>query len=213
MRVLLAVAVLLVFAPSAHAQVPACPVDSPAAMQMTGLPSVAVPGRSYTLALESTGSGAARGGLTLGVHDRHGVGWSARYDSLGVSQEFSVGLTGAPFTVTADYTEVTAAGTCARTLSASLPIERRVLAVINCRRGAVEPRSGLVLRCDGERVRLSGLTWSGWNSDVVRGQGVLRGRRVSIKLSRPVECSTVDGFIYSRATVDGKRIPVDCPID
>src|SRR4051812_6824272 len=198
MRVLLAVVVLLVMAPSAHAQVPACPADSPAAMQMTGLPSVAIPGRSYTLAVESTGSGAARGGLTLGVHDRRGVGWSARYDSIGVSQEFSVGLTGAPFTVTADYTEVTATGTCARTLSASLPIERRVLAVVNCRRGAVEPRSGLVLRCDGSRVRLSGLTWEGWNADTVRGVGVLRGRRVSVKLSRPVECSTVNGFIYSR---------------
>jgi hypothetical protein len=213
MRVLLAVVVLLVIAPSAHAQVPACPVDTPAAMQMTGLPTVAIPGRSYTLALASTGSGSARGGLTLGVHDRRGVGWSARYDSLGVSQEFSVGLTGAPFTVTAEYTEVQRGGTCARTLSASLPIERRVLAVVNCRRGAVEPRSGLVLRCDGDRLRLSGLMWRGWNDDTVRGTGTLRGRRVRVRLSRPVECSTVNGFIYSRATVDGKRIPVDCPIE
>jgi hypothetical protein len=212
MRVLLALAVLLVIAPSAHAQVPACPADTPAAMQMTGVPAVAIPGRSYTLAVQSTGTGDARGGLTLGVHDRRGVGWSARYDSLGVTQEFSVGLTGAPFTVTAQYAEVAGTGTCTRTLSASLPIERRVLAVVNCRRGVVEPRSGLVLRCDGDRLRLTGLQWQSWNGDVVRGTGVLRGRSVSVKLSRPVECSTLNGFIYSRATVDGTRIAVDCPI-
>ena len=208
-------AVAVAFAAQAAGD-PACPAEMPAAMALSGLPQVAVAGQSYTVALVPTGDGAVveRNGSTLALHDRRGVGWSAKRGYvMGARQAFSVGLTGAPFTVTGSYSEAMGAGACTRTLTASMGLERRVLAVVNCHRGVEAPASGLVLRCDGRRLRLTGLTWDGWdNADVVRGSGMLHGRRVKVTLSHPIECSPLDGFIYGRATVRGKRIPIDCPI-
>jgi hypothetical protein len=195
---------------------PACAADTPPAMAMVGLPAVAVSGQSYTVALMPTGDGAVveRNGSTLALHDRRGVGWSAKRGFvMGARQAFSVGLSGAPFTVTGSYSEVLGAGACTRTLTSTMGLQRRVLAVVNCRRGVEEPASGLVLRCDGRRLRLTGLSWSGWNTDVVRGTGILHGRRVKVTLSRPTECSPLDGFIYGRARIgSAPAIDVDCPI-
>jgi hypothetical protein len=211
-------AIVAVPARAQRASDPACDPSTPAAMQLSGLPTVAVIGQSYTVALVPTGAGTATGryGSTLGVSDRKGRGWSAHYEYLsGVEQAFSVGIDGAPFTVSGSYSEVLAGGgTCTRTLTAPLPIERRILAVVNCHRGVLEPRSGLVLRCDGNRLRLRDLRWRGWNGDTTTGHGRVRGHAVTVTLSRPVECSQLNAFIYSRARVSGiaKRIPIYCPL-
>lgn len=187
----------------------ACPADVPAAMTLDGVPPVLVAGKSYEVGLVATGSGAPVGrGWTLGVFDRLGRGWSADLPSLGFRQAFSVGLTGAPYAVSGTYAEALGEGTCTRTLSASVPVERRVLGVVACRRGAVEPRT-LTLGCEGKRLRLRGLTWRGWNDDVAVGRGA---GGVRVRLSKPVECTELDGFIYTRARVDGRRYVVECPI-
>jgi hypothetical protein len=197
---------------------PPCDPSTPPAMQLSGLPAVAVIGQGYTVGLVPTGVGSATGrnGSTLGVSDSKGRGWSAHYEYLtGVQQEFSVGIAGAPFTVSGSYSELlSGGGTCTRTLTAPLPIERRILAVVNCHRGVLEPSSGIVLRCDGKRLRLRGMRWRGWNANTTTGHGRLHGRRVKVTLSRPVECSELNGFIYSRARVSGipKRIVIDCPL-
>jgi hypothetical protein len=220
MRVVLGLMVALVLVAPARAQVAAdaaCPADTPAAMALTGLPAVAVVGRSYEVRLDPAGPDTATGrnGSTLGVHDRSGVGWSAHYQFLGgVRQAFSVGLNG-PFTVTGSYSELLAGGgTCTRTLSAALPIERRIYAVVECDRSAIEPRSGIVLACRGERLRLRAMTWRGWNGDVAVGHGRLNGRALRVVLSHPRECSTLNGFIYTRAKLPGRTrlIPIACPI-
>jgi hypothetical protein len=190
----------------------ACPADAPAAMQLTGLPPRLIAGRTYTVALQETGAVEAveRAGTTLGVFDRMGRGWSAKYGFVsGLSQQFAVGLRGAPYTVSATYEEPT----CTRTLSVSLPVERRIYAVAGCARRALEPRR-LVLRCGGVRLRVEGLRWTGWNSDTATG----RGRGVTVTLSSPRECATLDGFIYTRARVVTRertyqRVPIACPIE
>ena len=189
---------------------PPCPADTTPALSLTGVPAVAVTGQSYELALVPSGpdTAEARNGSTLGVHDASGVGWDAHFDVLAARQAFSVGLNG-PFTVTASYSERLGSGTCTRGLSVGLPIERRIYAVVGCSRRAIEP-SRLLLRCGGARVRLTGLRWTGWNSDRAIGRG--GGRRVV--LSHPRECSSLNGFIYTRAKLNGhaKLIPIGCPI-
>lgn len=186
----------------------ACPADSPPAMALDGVPATLVAGRSYEVGLTGTGAGSALSGWTLGVFDRLGRGWSADLPSLSFRQSFSVGLTGAPYAVSGAYVEALGAGTCERKLSVSVPVERRVLGVVGCRRGAVEPRA-LTLGCDGRRLRLKSLTWKGWNDDVAVGRGA---GGVRVRLSVPRECSALDGFIYTRARVHGRSFVIDCPI-
>lgn len=193
---------------AAAALMAACPGDTPPAMALDGVPAALVAGRSYEVGLVPTGVGSAASGWTLSVFDRTGRGWSADLPSLGFRQAFSVGLTGAPYTVSGAYVETLGTGTCTRTLTLSVPVERRVLGVVGCRRGAVEPRT-LTLGCDGRRVRLRGLTWRGWHDDVATGRGA---GGVRVRLSRPRECTELDGFIYTRARVDGRTYVVDCPI-
>jgi hypothetical protein len=184
-----------------------CPVDVPPVLALHGVPAVAVIGRTYTAGLERVGEGAIGSSSTLGVHDARGVGWEARFPYVFTAQQFSVGLNG-PFTVTATYTEALDSGTCERTLTAALPIERRIYAVVGCARRAIEP-SRLTLRCGGKRLRLARLKWTGWN----RGTAVGRAPGVRVTLSSPRECSALNGFIYTRARVNGgKRIPIACPI-
>ena len=181
----------------------ACPPDVPPVLALRGVPAVAIVGRTYTAGLERVGEGTIGKESTLGVHDRRGVGWSAKFPYVFTAQQFSVGLNG-PFTVTAIYTE----GTCERTLSQDLPIERRFYAVVGCARRAIEP-STITLRCGGKRLRLTDLRWTGWNRDTAVG----RGPGTRVVLSHPRECTTLDGFIYTRARVNrGKRIPIACPI-
>lgn len=191
--------------------VAACPAGTPAAMRLEGVPASLVAGRSYTASLAPTGVGEATGrGWTLGVYDRLGRGWSADLPSLDFRQAFSIGLTGAPYAVSGTYLEVLGdGGTCTRVLSESARVERRVLGVVQCRRGAIEPRT-LTLGCDSRRIRLRSLTWRGWNDDVALGRGA---GGVRVRLSRPEECASVGGFIYTRARVDGRRYVVDCPIE
>src|ERR1700712_455513 len=186
MKALVACVIFGLLAPgAARAQVasdPACAADVPAAMALAGLPPVAVAGQGYTVRLDPVEGvdtvPAGRNGSTLAVFDPAGRGWSAHYQYLaGVRQAFSVGLDG-PYRVSGSYSEVSGAGTCTRTLTDSLPVERRGYAGVNCRRGVVEPASGLVLRCDGTRLRLSGLSWTGWNANRVTGHGRLHGRSV-----------------------------------
>jgi hypothetical protein len=188
---------------------PACPADTTPAMSLVGVPAVAVTGQSYELALVPSGPdvAVARNGSTLGVHDASGVGWDAHFGILTARQSFSVGLNG-PFTVTGSYSEQLGSGTCTRTLTVPLPIERRIYAIVGCgsRRG-IEP-ARLVLRCGwSRRLRLSGLHWTGWNSD----RAVARGKVV---LSHPRECTNISAFIYTRARVPGVKqlIPIACPI-
>jgi hypothetical protein len=185
-----------------------CPADVPPVLALRGVPAVAIVGRTYTAGLERVGEGGIGSSSSLGVHDARGVGWEARFPYVFTSQEFSVGLNG-PFTVTATYTEVLDSGACERTLTAALPIQRRIYAVVGCARRAIEP-SGLTLRCGAKRrLRLRGLTWTGWNGDTAVG----RGSGVRVTLSHPRECSSLNGFIYTRARVDGgRRIPIACPI-
>lgn len=186
----------------------ACPADTPAAMRLEGVPSVLVSGRPYTAALLPTGSGTAvPGGWTLGVHDRGGRGWSAQLPALEFRQAFSVGLTGAPYAVTGTYAETLGDGSCTRTLSVAAAVERRVLGLTSCRRAAVAPRT-LLLACGGRRLR--GLRWRGWHDDVAVGRAAA-GERV--RLSRPEECASVGGFLYTRARVDGRPYVIDCPIE
>ena len=82
----------------------------------------------------------------------------------------------------------------------TLPVTRRVYAVVGCGRRALEPRV-VVLRCRGERLRLRGLRWTGWNADTVTGRGRLGGVAATITLSSPRECATLGGFIYTRARI------------
>jgi hypothetical protein len=86
----------------------------------------------------------------------------------------------------------------------SAAVERRVLAVSRGR-GVVKPRA---LRVGGRS--LHALTWRGWHSDVAVGRGA---GGVRVRLSRPEECASVGGFIYTRARVDGRRHVIDCPIE
>jgi hypothetical protein len=205
-------------APSAQATPPACAPGSPAALALSGIPSVAIPGRSYTARLEGEGETVESAGADFSVLDTRGRGYRAHYEfARGVEQAFSVGLDGAPFTVSASWTEP---GPCLRTVSVPLPIERRVQALVACRRGAQAPRSGLVLRCDGSRVKLLRVKWTGFNSDTAVGRGTLGdgdGRPATVTLSRPRECPSLEAFLYTRAKlrVDGRtvlRTPVDCPV-
>lgn len=192
----------------ALAALAACPADVPPSLALRGLPAVAIPGRTITAGLERVGEAAIGKTSTLAVRDPRGVGWEARFPYVFGAQAFSVGLHG-PYTVTATYTEVLGTGSCDRTLTSELPIERRIYAVVGCRRRAIEP-TRLTLRCGGERLRLRGLHWTGWNGDVTVGRGA-HGARV--KLSHPRECSSLNAYIYTRARVNGgRRIPIACPI-
>jgi hypothetical protein len=192
-----------------------CAADTPASLQLTGIPAVAIPGKAYAATLSGDGPVVDTAGSDIAVEDAAGKGWNAHFEyARGVVQPFSVGLSRAPFTVTASWTEP---GPCTRTVSVTLPIERRILGVVNCRRGAVAPASGLVLRCDGAKLRLRSLAWSGWNQNTTLGRGTLNGRPATVTLSRPQECSELDGFIYTRARVRTeartlKRIVIDCPL-
>ncbi len=183
------------------------------------MPPIAIPGRTYEAALTGDGAVLEKLGSDIGVTDRLGRGWSAHYQfARDVTQAFSVGLDRAPFTVKASYTEpVGDSGQCQRTLTVQLPIERRILAVVNCRRGVEEPTSGLVLRCDGSKLRVKRLKWRGWNANTTTGRGTLDGRAVTVTLSRPRECSELNGFIYTRAKLTTAtrvldRVPIDCPL-
>ena len=191
-----------------------CASETPPALQLTGIPSVAIPGKSYTATLDGDGAVVDSAGSDIGVKDATGRGWNAHYQfARGVTQAFSVGLRHPPFTVTASWTEP---GPCLRTVTVPLPIERRILAVVNCKRGAEAPPTGLVLRCDGSKLRLRSLEWSGWNDNPTTARGTLNGRAVKVTLSRPRECSELDGFIYTRATVKTAlrtlKLPVECPL-
>lgn len=192
---------------------PACAADSPPSLALTGIPAVAITGKAYTATLSGDGPVVDSAGSDIGVRDANGRGWDAHYEyARGVTQPFSVSLARSPFTVTASWTEP---GPCLRTVTVSLPTERRILAVVDCRRGATAP-TGLVLRCDGSRLRVKRLEWSGWNGAKPVGRGRLNGRRVTVTLSRPDECSQLDGFIYTRATLRTAartlKLPVDCPL-
>jgi hypothetical protein len=191
-----------------------CAPETPPALQLTGIPSVAIPGKAYAATLSGDGDVVDSAGSDIGVKDATGRGWNAHYEfARGVTQPFSVGLSHAPFTVTASWTEP---GPCLRTVTVPLPIERRILAVVDCKHGAEAPRTGLVLRCDGSKLRLKSLEWSGWNGSTTTARGTLNGRSVKVTLSRPRECTEVDGFIYTRATVKTAartlKVPVDCPL-
>jgi hypothetical protein len=210
---------MLAFLTAAAFAVAPCSADTPPALQLTGIPPIAIPGQAYEASLAGAGEVIDRAGSDIAVKDRGGRGWSAHYEyANGVTQAFSVGLDRAPFTVTASYTEpVGASGQCTRTLTVQLPIERRILALVNCKRGVEEPRSGLVLRCDGSKLRVKGLKWRAWNGDTTTGHGTLDGRPVTVTLSKPRECSQLNGFIYTRAKVTTanrvlERIPIDCPL-
>jgi hypothetical protein len=196
-----------------------CAPETPAALQLTGIPSVAIPGHAYTATLSGDGPVVDTAGSDIGVTDATGRGYSAHYEyARGVTQPFSVGLKG-PYTVKASWTEPvgTTSGQCTRTVTLPLPIERRILAVVNCKRGAQEPATGLVLRCDGSKLRVSSLKWSGWNANTTTGRGKLNGRPATVTLSAPRECSELNGYIYTRATVSTrsrtlKRVAIDCPL-
>jgi hypothetical protein len=194
-----------------------CAPETPPALALNGIPPVAIPGRSYEASLSGEGEVVESAGADFGVTDRSGRGWSAHYGfARGVTQAFSVGLARAPFTVTATWTEPVPGGTsCTRTVTVPLPIERRILAVVNCRGGALEPRS-VVLRCRGERLRLTGLRWRRWNANATVGRGRLAGRDATITLSAPRACDALDGFVYTRARLSWgsrrlARVPIACP--
>lgn len=190
-----------------------CSPETPPALELTGIPAVAIPGHSYTARLLGDGEVVERAGADIGVYDARGRGWNAHYGyARGVTQAFSVGLAG-PYTVRASWTEPD----CTRTVSVPLPVERRIEAVVNCRRGALEPRSGLVLRCHGARLRVRNLTWRDWNAGRTVGRGTLDGRPATVTLSKPRECTTLDAYIYTRARLTSggrtlKAIPIDCPL-
>src|SRR3954451_4318538 len=193
-----------------------CAADTPASLQLTGIPPVATSGKAYAATLSGEGPVVETAGSDIAVHDAAGEGWNAHFQNArGAEQPFSVGLSPAPVTVTASWTEP---GPCTRTVSVTLPVERRILGVVNCRRGALAPATGLILRCDGTKLRLRSLTWSGWNQNTTIGRGTLDGRPATVTLSRPQECSELDGFIYTRARVSTargrvfKRIVIDCPL-
>jgi hypothetical protein len=196
-----------------------CAADTPPALQLTGIPSVATPGHGYAATLSGDGAVVDSAGSDFGVTDASGRGYTAHYEyARGVTQAFSVGLKG-PYTVKASWTEPvgTAGQQCLRTVTVPLPIDRQILAVVNCKRGAEEPATGLVLRCDGSRLSVKDLKWSGWNANTTTGRGKLNGRAVTVKLSSPRECSQLNGFIYTSATVTTrsrtlKRVAIDCPL-
>jgi hypothetical protein len=196
-----------------------CAPETPPALALTGIPPVAIPGRSYEASLIGDGPVDESAGADIGVTDSSGRGWSAHYEfARGVKQAFSVGIARAPFTVSATWTEPVADGTtCTRTVQTPLPIERRILAVVHCRRGALEPRNGLVLRCAGKRLRFTHMSWKRWNANVTVGRGRLAGKPATVRLSAPRACDTLDGFVYTRAKVvtDGRvlrRVPIACPL-
>ncbi|WP_028064869.1 hypothetical protein [Solirubrobacter soli] len=204
---------LALLAAAAFMAPPACAADSPASLSLTGLPAVAITGKAYAATLSGDGPVVDSAGSDIGIKDANGRGWNAHFEyARGVTQPFSLSLARSPFTVTASWTEP---GPCLRTVTVSLPTQRRILAVVACKRGATAP-AGLTLRCDGPRLRLGSLTWSGWNGAKPVGHGRLNGRPVRVTLSRPDECSEVDGFIYTRATVKTAartlKLPVDCPL-
>jgi hypothetical protein len=192
---------------------PACAADTPPSLSLTGLPAVAITGKAYAATLSGDGPVVDSAGSDIAIRDADGRGWNAHFQyARGVTQPFSLSLARSPFTVTASWTEP---GPCLRTVTVSLPTERRILAVVGCRRGATEP-AAMTLRCNGPRLRLRSLTWSGFNGARAVGHGRLNGRPVKVTLSHPDECSEVDGFIYTRATVKTAartlRLRVDCPL-
>ena len=88
-------------------------------------------------------------------------------------------------------------------------VERRVLGVVGCRRGAVEPRT-ITVGCDERRrIRLRSSTWRGWHSDVAVGRSA---DGVRVRLSRPEECAELGAFIYTQARVDGRTYFTGCPL-
>src|SRR5262245_58107529 len=205
MLALLATAAL--FAP------PACAADSTPSLALNGIPAVAITGKAYAATLSGDGPVVDSAGSDIGVKDANGRGWNAHFEyARGVTQPFSVSLARSPFTVTASWTEP---GPCLRTVTVSLPTERRILAVVACKRGASAP-AALVLRCDGSRLRVGPLPWTGFNGAKAVGRGKVNGRHATVTLSSPDECSEIDGFIYTRATVKTAartlKLPVDCPL-
>ena len=171
-------------------------------------PAVAIPGRTYAASLEGDGAVIDRAGSDIAVKDRPGRGWSAHYEyARGVTQAFSVGLDRAPFTVTATYTEpVGDSGQCTRTLT-----RHAADRAADPRRGQLQARgggaaSGLVLRCDGAQAAGQGPEVAAAGTAPRRpGAGRLNGRAATVTLSRPRECSQLDGFIYTRANADLRR--------
>ena len=128
-----------------------CAPDTPPALTLTGIPPVAIPGRSYEASLIGDGPVDESAGSDIAVTDSSGRGWSAHYEfARGVTQAFSVGIARAPFTVSATWTEPVADGTtCTRTVQTPLPIERRILAVVHCRRGAAAATGCASPHCAG----------------------------------------------------------------
>jgi hypothetical protein len=196
-----------------------CAAETPPALQLTGIPSVAIPGHGYAATLSGDGAVVDTAGSDFGVTDASGRGYTAHYEyARGVTQAFSVGLKG-PYTVKASWTEPvgTSGQQCTRAVTVPLPIDRQILAVVDCKRGEEQPKTGLVLRCDGSKLRLSRLQWTGWNANSTTGRGKLNGRAATVKLTSPRECSQLNGFIYTRATVTTpsrtlKRLVIDCPL-
>ena len=95
----------------------------------------------------------------------------------------------------------------------ALPVDRRIYAVVGLRAPGARA-AHVVLRCRGERLRLRGLRWTGWNADTVTGRG--GWRPATVTLSSPRECATLDGFIYTRARIvtperTYARVPIACP--
>ena len=191
--------------------VAACPAETPAAMTLDGVPAVLVAGRSYEAGLVATGAGSATGaGGSSACSTGRGAGGRRTCPSLGFRQAFSVGLTGAPYAVSGAYLETLGDGTCTRTLAVSVPVERRVLGVVACRRGEVEPRT-LTLGCDrGRRVRAARV-------DVARVERRRRdrptgagdcacGSRVRASVSTWMDSST-----RARGS-SGRSFVIDCPI-
>ena len=71
-----------------------CAPETPPALQLTGIPSVAIPGHGYAASLVGRRAGGRLGGLGHRRQGRaRGAGWTAHYEyARGVTQAFSVGL-------------------------------------------------------------------------------------------------------------------------
>ena len=201
---------------AAAAALAPCAPETPPALQLTGIPSVAIPGKAYAATLSGDGPVVDSAGSDIGVKDATGRGWNAHYEyARGVTQPFSVGLSHAPFTVTASWTEP---GPCLRTVTVPLPIERHILAVVNCKRGAEEPRD----RARPALRRLqaaAAVALSGAGGTATRPPGAGRStgaRRRSRSRGRASARSSTASSTRARPSPPRgrtlKRVPIDCPL-
>ena len=162
-----------------------CAPETPAALQLTGIPSVAIPGHGYLASLVGRRAGGRLGGLGLRRHRRLAGAARPRTTSTRAAsrRRSASGCAGRTRSRPPGPSRWATCGTCLRTVTVPLPIERQILAVVNASGARRSRRAGSSCAATAPSCGSTSLKWSGWNGDTTTGRGKLNGRPATVKLS------------------------------